>query len=214
MATKIELSGKRIGRLTVVREVFWHDHAGKHRKWLCLCDCWNEREMFQDRLVKATTVSCGCWQKEVTSKRLTRHGLSKSKVHAVWSAMLARCNNENNPAFNNYGGRGIKVCDRWMTFENFYADMGNPPFDGAELDRVNNNGWYSPENCRWASRKEQCSNTRQNVLVDIDGVIKTVAGWAEESGIAYKTISNRVKAGVTGKDLLARPHSGVRHGCL
>ncbi len=205
MATKTNLTGKKIGRLIVLSEVFGHKHAGKHRKWLCLCDCGNKREIFQDRLVKGKTVSCGCWQREVTSLRTTTHGRSKTPLYKTWSAMIARCSNNKLPTWADYGGRGISVCDRWLTFENFLADMGDRPFVGAEIDRVNNDGNYEPSNCRWATRLEQCSNTRANILITIDGRTQNLMQWAIDTGIAYKTLHNRLKAGKAGRELIAAP---------
>ena len=214
MATKLDLTNKKVGRLLVLSEVFGHKYTGKHRKWLCLCDCGNTREVFQDRLAKGGVVSCGCWQKEVTTKRQTTHGMSKTKVHFAWKALLSRCENKNNPAWKHYGERGITVCDRWHSFENFLDDMGDIPFDGAEIDRIDNDAGYSPENCRWATRSEQCNNTRQNVFVTICGETKTVAQWAKASGVADRTIRNRLRAGVIGRMLLDAPHRGVRHASI
>lgn len=210
MATKTNLTGKKIGRLIVLSEVFGHKHAGKHRKWLCLCDCGNKREIFQDRLVKGKTVSCGCWQRDVTSKRLTTHGKSKTALYSLWQNMIARCSNPNLREWKHYGGRGIVVCEQWKDFEVFVSDMGDPPFDGAEIDRTDNDGNYEPDNCRWATRTEQCNNTRSNVVLDIDGESKTLVQWSRETGIPYKTIHNRVKAGKFGLDLVAPQKRGSR----
>ena len=210
--TKTNLVGKRIGRLVVLNEAFGHKHVGKHRKWHVVCDCGNERDVYQDRLVSETTLSCGCLQKDVHVARITTHGKSNTPIHSVWQAMLARCTNSNNPAWEHYGGRGITVCERWKEFENFYSDMGDHPFVGAELDRIDNNGNYEPSNCRWATRSEQTSNTRRNVMLTIDGVTNTVMWWSKQVGISYRTLSNRVHSGVTGQMLLAPTHRGVPHG--
>ena len=214
MNAKINLAGKKIGRLLILSEVFGHKHAGKHRKWRCLCDCGNQREIFQDRLVKGTTVSCGCWQSEVTKKRQTTHGMSKTPLYKMWAGMIARCSNKNLREWKHYGGRGISVCERWKSFDLFLEDMGELPFDGAEIDRIDNDSGYSPENCRWATRSDQCNNTRQNVFVTICGETKTVAQWARMSGVADKTIRNRLRAGVIGRMLLKPPHRGVRHASI
>ncbi len=208
MATeKIELTGKVIGRLTVIREVFGHKYAGKHRKWLCKCACGQEREMFQDRLAKGVAVSCGCAQSEIVTRTMTTHGLSKTPIHYVWQNMLARCKNKRLTAWKHYGGRGISVCSRWEVFENFLADMGALPFKDAELDRINNDGNYEPSNCRWATRKEQNSNTRQNVFIEVNGDCKTVAEWSRLSGIAYRTLNHRAHRGVMGSEFLSIPTS-------
>lgn len=208
---KINLLGQRVGRLTVVSEDIYLKNPGKHRKWIVMCDCGTEKSIFQDRLVKGTTVSCGCAQKDAVVKTSTTHGKSKKQIYKIWSGMLARCTNENNPCWDHYGGRGIKVCDSWLCFNNFFADMGDVPFVGASIDRTNNDLGYSKDNCRWATQKEQANNTRQNVFIEVNGVTKTVAQWADKCNLAYKTLSNRVKAGVSGSMLIAGTHRGVPH---
>ena len=208
MATKTDLTGAKIGRLTVLHEVFGHECAGKHRKWAVVCECGNQREMFQQRLKAGTTLSCGCLQRDKHIERLTTHGMSRTPVHVAWQAMLARCSNKSNPMWHHYGGRGISVCAQWKSFENFLADMGDLPFKGAELDRIDNDGNYEPGNCRWATRQEQMRNTRQNVFVEVDGVSKTVAEWSVLSGIPDRTLHHRAHRGLAGSAFLAPPRCG------
>ena len=116
------------------------------------------------------------------SRNHYRHGFSRTPTHRAWSLMKDRCLNKNSTFYKDYGGRGISVCERWLKFDNFLEDMGPKP-KGLTLDRINNNGNYSPGNCRWASTKEQARNRRSNVLYSIAGVCKTLGAWHEEIGV-------------------------------
>ena len=210
MKERIDLTGKRIGRLTVIKEVSYKKQPGKHRKWQCVCDCGEVREIFQDRLVKECVMSCGCWQKEIAAQKRTTHGHAHRPVYLVWQNMKARCLNPKHKSWDRYGGRGINVCDRWKdSFINFIEDMGELPFCGAELDRVDNNKGYSKENCRWATRKEQTNNTSRNVFMTINEKTHTIAGWAEQSGLPHGVIMKRFRRG-TPQDRIFDPIS--RHG--
>lgn len=122
------------------------------------------------------------------------HGWSRTRIYKLWHGMKSRCQDKNNSAYHRYGGRGITVCKRWQKFMNFLKDMGLPP-DGHQLDRIDNNGAYSPENCRWATPLEQGQNQRTNRLITYDGQTKTVAAWARETGIHSTSITGRIKSG-------------------
>lgn len=115
-----------------------------------------------------------------------------SKIYTLWLGMKARCENPNATKYYMYGARGITVCDRWKKFENFLADMGEPPAVGMQLDRKDNDGPYSPDNCRWATRKEQARNRRDNHFLELNGKRATIAEWAEITGIEYSNIKNRI----------------------
>jgi hypothetical protein len=115
------------------------------------------------------------------------HGMSKTSTYQVWKDMNGRCRNKNNMSYRNYGGRGIKVCDRWMKFENFYEDMGEKP-DGRSLDRIDNDGNYCKENCRWATRVEQNNNQRTNTVVEIDKEKHTISEWSRILSVSYSKI--------------------------
>jgi hypothetical protein len=186
----------RFHRLTVVRS------AERKGYWTCLCDCGATKDVRSDHLKLGKVLSCGCLHSELARARSsnmhkanTKHGLSKSRAHGIWLGIKQRCHNPNNPAYSYYGGRGITVCDRWNdSFEAFLADMGEPP-DGQTLDRIDSNGHYSRENCRWASIKEQQNNTRRNRRVTVGNITLTISQWAELTGMHRNTIDERLKAG-------------------
>lgn len=122
------------------------------------------------------------------------HRMTKSKPWKAWSSMRERCWRESHRFYSRYGGRGITVCERWDSFENFLSDMGPPP-QGTWLDRIDNDGDYTPENCRWATPHQQANNRSSNVLVSHDGRTMTVAEWSRESGLERKTLEWRIRAG-------------------
>lgn len=119
-----------------------------------------------------------------------KHGKRHSSVYIRWHSMRSRCNNPNKSSYRHYGGRGIKVCERWQKFENFYADMGDPP-PGMTLERVNVNGDYCPENCKWATQKAQCNNQRHVKKITFNGKTLTISEWAEETGFPYTALNMR-----------------------
>lgn len=157
---KDNMIGNKFGRLTVMSE----KGRDKHRKILyaCKCECGNTTVVHGTRLRTGRVLSCGCYRLEKLREKCVTHGKTKSPEHVAFLNMKARCYNESHMYYHNYGGRGITVCDRWLeSFENFYADMGDKPFKEAQLDRIDNNGNYEPDNCRWITPHENSLNQRK-----------------------------------------------------
>lgn len=150
--------GQRFGKLVPIGI----EARSKNREiiWRCLCDCGNLRTVIGSRLVSGRVQSCGCLQKERTREVNITHGKYKSRIYSIWRNMLSRRTNSNHDSYPDYGGRGIMVCERWLKFEIFFADMGDPP-EGLTLDRKDVNGNYEPGNCKWATLSEQNLNKRK-----------------------------------------------------
>lgn len=183
--------GEQFGRLTVLAEA-GHDKY-KRRLLLCRCACGVIKEIVRLNVQYGYTKSCGCLRKQLNSERDRRkHGMCYSPEYHSWQNMRYRCQTPTQTKYKDYGARGIKVCERWHKFENFFADMGPRP-DGCSIDRIDLNGNYEPSNCRWATPKEQMNNTRRNVFYSHDGVTLTAAQWSRRTGIAPKTLHKRIK---------------------
>lgn len=159
--TRFDLTGQKFGRLTVLK----FSHTDGHRFSSCLCDCGETKTVRNSGLLSGNTRSCGCLQLEIAAANIkklkTTHGMTETVEYYTWGSMKDRCYNKKNKAFRYYGGRGIKVCKRWISsFENFFADMGLRPSPKHSIDRINNNENYSPKNCKWSTMTEQVSNRR------------------------------------------------------
>lgn len=182
---KLNLIGRRFSRLKVMEEKRLNDGR---RGWMCVCNCGNTKIVRTNHLLDGSTKSCGCYRKEVNKK----HGKRNSLTYSVWSNIKQRCYNPNASGYENYGGRGIKVCSRWKnSFENFYYDMGKRPSKNHSIDRVNNNGDYSKENCRWATKKQQNRNSRHCKKITFNNQTLTLSEWAEKTGIKLPTLNYR-----------------------
>ena len=189
---KIKLSGKRFGRLVVIGKGKPPERWKSKKYWSCQCDCGKITNVYEGSLIQGRTKSCGCFRKEFTGKSKTTHGLNKTKTHLAWKNMKGRCYNPQSPAYKDYGGRGITVCESWRnSFQTFLDDMGQCP-RGLTIERIDNNGNYSPENCKWATPKEQAINKRCNVNIVYTGVMKTLSEWAKLSDIKYSTLYARL----------------------
>lgn len=185
--------GKRFGRLTVIRQVERKPSDNKARRWLCVCDCGNEITAITSRLKNGHVRSCGCLSRETTSKTKKTHGECRSRLYVSWCRMKARCYYPKTRNFHRWGGRGIKVCDEWkndfLAFKSWAVANGYR--DDLTLDRIDSDGNYCAENCRWIPIKEQARNRSTNVRYQG----KCLVEWAEETGISLKTLSYRLRHG-------------------
>lgn len=181
-----DLSGKRFGKLTVIE--FNGKNKFKKPLWKCKCDCGNEAVVAGENLTKKiATKSCGCLRLESN----TKHNKCKTSIYNVWNGMIQRCTDIKNSRYKSYMGRGITVCDKWLTFEGFYEDMGDRP-KGMSLDRVDNNGNYCNENCKWSTPKEQSNNTRKNHPLTFNGKTQNITQWSEELNISWTVLQSRI----------------------
>ncbi len=183
----VNRTGEKFGRLTVISR--GENYRG-NAQWVCRCDCGSAKRVVAlgNDLRLGKVKSCGCWNAE----RIFSHGQSRTPVYKVWQQMIQRCENPNHEAFHHYGGRGISVCARWHTFEGFIADMGMRP-KGYSIDRYpDNDGNYQPDNCRWATTKQQLNNTRHNRVLELFGRKQLVSEWIEELGIKQPTLNARL----------------------
>lgn len=190
MATLEDLTGQKFGRLTVTGPYY---REKKKTVWPCRCDCGVTVDIPASNLKVGNTKSCGCFRRDFTTARNTTHGLGRPPEYRVWAGMRSRCEDPNSKAWENYGGRGIKVCDRWQSFESFYADMGSRPSDDHQIDRIDNEAGYGPDNCRWATRIENSSNRRNTVYVEWRGETDTIPGWARRIGMSEAVLWMRIQ---------------------
>lgn len=210
-ARRIDLLGQRFGRLVVIA---FFDTDRTRVRWLCRCECGNEVVAPSGALRRGSKQSCGCLLPFVNGVLNRTHGQGHSKErtpeYTAWGGMRDRCLNPNNHAYKSYGGRGITICGRWRDgdgersgFECFFADMGPKPTRRHSLDRFpNTDGNYEPDNCRWATPKEQMRNRRVSVMVDYQGSQHTLAELCEKANIKYGVAYNRIRAGKSVEDAL------------
>lgn len=196
---KLNLLGQRFGLWTVIAEAA---NRGRRAYWLCRCDCGTEREVNTDNLRSGRSQACGCTLREKTRERSLTHGHCTSRTltpeYRVWKGMKQRCTDPGSTSWKDYGGRGVKVCDRWLeSFDNFYADMGPRP-KGHSLERRDNDGPYSLENCRWATRDEQMNNTRGCIRVAFEGAdYLSLSALAKAQSVSHTMLCRKVREGLT-----------------
>jgi hypothetical protein len=193
MSKRIDLTGRVFCR--------WHviEYAGRDKhgfsRWLCRCECGVERTVRADNLLKGLSESCGCLAREIwresTKKHHTTHGQSKTRLYKVWAEMIQRCENQCATKFPMYGGRGIKVCERWHKWEAFFDDMYDGYASGLSIDRIDVNGDYCKENCRWVTPIEQAQNRRNTIFVEGECLSK----YCRERGISDRTVRARLYSG-------------------
>lgn len=200
-----DLSGQTFGKLRVVSRV----KIGGRAKWLCVCECKTTRIVEAANLVSGNTRSCGCGHREMMLKRnkaMTKHGLNGTPEYQAWLHMKQRCYSKNFPGYDRYGGRGIVVCDRWVNDPAaFVQDMGPRPSPGHSIDRIDNDGPYAPDNCRWATRTEQARNTRLTTMLEYKGERKPLNTWAEMHGLSFTTVRSRLASGWDVERALTTP---------
>lgn len=214
---KEELTGKKFGNLIVVKE-HGRDKWGKVL-WLCECQCENKtKKIINTSLLKSgQTTNCGCLKRERAKYLNYKHGYKKKypQIYDAWQNMKARCNNPKYEFFHHYGGRGITYDPKWESIEGFIDDMLEGWSEGLTLDRIDVNGNYNRDNCRWADMRTQANNRRSNRYIEINGEIKQLSDWSRSSGIAESTIFGRYERGIRGDDLLiknSRPVSEKQSG--
>jgi len=191
MRRLINLIGRRFGRLTVVSRAE-NAPCGKAR-WNCLCDCGKENKEYDGNLKRGGVKSCGCLKKEI-GIRCYKHGKTSTRLYNIWRGMRKRTYCQNQKDYEGYGGRGIAVCDEWKNnyeaFEKWALQSGYT--NNLTIERINNDGDYTPENCRWATVEEQGNNKRNNHYITYNGEIKTVTEWSRIFGIKKATVYNRI----------------------
>ena len=209
---KKDLIGQKFGRLTVVAESPSRVTGVGYRTtmWECRCDCGNTVVVRAKCLLGGVTKSCGCLQREQLSNRASKHHGFNTKLYNIWDSMRQRCNNPHHKSYHNYGGRGIVICDEWGDFSNFlrwalsagYND--NVPRGECTLDRIDVNKPYSPDNCRWVSMKTQSNNKRNTIYITLNRETRTLAEWAELSGVKYQTAYKRYRKGLSPAEIFKK----------
>ena len=209
----VDLTGQRFGRLTVIERDCLKPKGG-NAHWICQCDCGNYTVVASDALRCGGTTSCGCRLKEIQHFSSVTHGKTNTRLYRIWSHMKGRCYNPTDHKYPRYGGRGISICDEWKDdFQAFYDwAVANGYQEGLSIDRINNDGDYSPENCRWATEKQQSNNRNSSKLLTYCGETYTAAEWEEITGISACNIVQRInKYGWTVEDALTIPSGSFQN---
>jgi len=205
MAKTINILKQQFGRLTVIG-LFGHGHHGE-AIWTCQCSCGNYVEVYGSALRSGKTRSCGCLQHEhgvnqaktiqpLAASAKRTHGETGTRMYKIWAGMIQRCTNPKREAYKYYGGRGISVCDKWRHYEGFKEDMEESYFDGASIDRIDNDKGYEPGNCRWVTTQEQFSNRRNKVRIFLEGRSVSVSEAAHITDKSKRTLYKQLKKGV------------------
>lgn len=203
MAAKIDITGLKVGRLTVLHA---NQTSFDGNYWICECECGNVIEALSGNLRQGHTRSCGCLKRDIWLKARTSHNLSKRPEYKVWKSLRKRIHNPNDERYASYGGRGLTVDPRWdESFEVFLQDMGHRPGPGYSIDRVDNDQGYWPDNCVWATNKSQANNRRTSRILEYRGVSKTLAQWADELGISRHNLQARIGRGWSVEKALETP---------
>jgi hypothetical protein len=194
-----DITGQHFGTLTVLWRVGSKNH---NTLWLCQCECGKFVEVQRNYLISGHTKSCGCYYRETRHTISRTHGMRGTKIYNVWRIMKQRCCDPNNNSYKYHGARGIRVCEKWQTFAGFYEDMGNGYASGLTIDRINNNGDYCKDNCKWSTVEEQNNNKRNNHYINFHGKTMTVAQAAKIYNIGYWVLYGRIRRGWRIEDAL------------
>jgi len=205
---KLDLKGKRFGRLMVIEAM---ENIGTYSAWLCQCDCGNKTIVATRNLQSGGTKSCGCLCRDIARESHTIHGLSRvagkiTRLYNVWNHMRHRCLNKDDPHYKYYGARGLTICQEWDDYPKFHDwALSNGYTEKLTIERIDNNSGYSPNNCRWATRKEQARNSRHNHRVFFNGEDKALIEWAEVLGVKSATLNMRLRRGWPIEKALTEP---------
>ena len=201
MSAILDITGEKFGRLTAIRYTGRKTIPGGNAIWEFRCDCGKIVERPRSRLKSSNVPSCGCYKEERAGKLNKTHGGRHERLYLVWMDMRRRCYDKKDDAYSRYGGRGIKVCEEWNDYAMFRDWANKTGYDPnakrqqCTIDRIDTNGNYCPENCRWVDAKVQSNNRRSNKLIDIDGRTRTLKQWAEELNLNYQLVCKRLAAG-------------------
>lgn len=211
MSKHSDLTGQKFGKLTVIKKN--GNDKYKNIVWLCKCDCGKETIVNTTRLKSGYTKSCGCLTVEKLLERNTKHNMTHTRIYKIYQGLIQRCYNSNNPAYKNYGGRGIKVCDEWKNdFLSFYNWAINNGYNNElTLDRINNNGNYKPNNCRWVTVKKQSNNRRSNHYITYNGETHSISEWSSILKIPYSMLNHRIQRKWDIEKALFYPHRKDLH---
>lgn len=191
---RLQLEGQKFGKWTVIK---FSETSSRFSLWECICECGTKKIVSGTTLVNGLSKSCGCYRVENAKNLFTTHGETvggNTREFEIWCSMKDRCDNENYHRFHDYGGRGIKVCERWKdSFTNFLEDMGRRPSDDHSIERIDNNGNYEPSNCIWGTTKIQARNHRRNVYFEHNGERMILTDWANKLEVHQRTLSRYSK---------------------
>ena len=194
MPTLRDLTGQRFGRLTVIERA---ENKGKHVAWRCRCDCGNEIVTRAGNLTGGGSRSCGCFNREQSSKKHKKHGECNTRIYGIWKKIKSRCNDTNNDRYADYGGRGITVCQEWSESFEAFRDwaIDNGYRDDLTIDRIDVDGNYDPANCRWISNQKQQNNRRDNHYITHNGETHTITEWARILKLSENALVHRILRG-------------------
>jgi hypothetical protein len=201
MGKIVDITGLTFGSWTVVGAT---DSASRQKRWLCRCVCGTQREVVGTSLRSGASTNCGCKRREHVGNINRSHGASRTAEYRVWKHMHARCSDPADKRYENYGGRGIRVCARWNRFDGFIADVGPRPSAAHSIERLSVDGDYEPANVIWATAPEQARNKTTTVFISVDGKVGRLVDFADELRLPYDTLYKRASRGSFGVKIVSR----------